>query len=98
MAGTDTGHLFPFSVQHKGDLIVTSFSNIILTTDLSENSEAAAPYALMLAERFSATIHLVYVFEDNTALLVDGSMGFSPIEWLEHTETDRKNRLQMMAA
>jgi nucleotide-binding universal stress UspA family protein len=40
------------------------FKTIILTTDLSENANAATPYAVSLAKKFSAPIQWVHVFED----------------------------------
>ena len=40
------------------------FKTIVLPTDLSSNALAAAPYAIGLAKRSGASIHLVHVFED----------------------------------
>lgn len=38
------------------------FKTIILTTDLSDNADAATPYAVELARKFGASLHLVHVF------------------------------------
>ena len=37
--------------------------NILMTTDLSENANAAAPYATELCRRFKGRIQLIHVFE-----------------------------------
>ena len=79
---------------------MSHFKSIVLTTDLSENAEAAAPYALELAAKFGSTVHLVHVFEDvlYTGILADGSMGYNPALWLEETEKERKKRVQVLAS
>ncbi len=41
-----------------------SFQNILLPTDFSETSLAAAEYAVELAQRFSATLHVLHVIEE----------------------------------
>ena len=76
------------------------FRNIVLTTDLSANADAAAPYALELAAKYGATVHLVHVFEDilYTGVLADGSMGYNPTGWLEEAEKERKNQLHILAS
>jgi hypothetical protein len=38
------------------------FKSIVLTTDLSENSDAVAPYALELAAKYGGTIHSLIRF------------------------------------
>lgn len=39
---------------------------ILLSTDLSDGSATAMPYACAMAERFEAELHLLYVFEQDT--------------------------------
>lgn len=39
------------------------FKNIMVTTDLSENANAAAPYAAEMARRFNGSLELVHVFD-----------------------------------
>lgn len=77
-----------------------NLSSIVLTTDLSENSEAAAPYAVALAEKFGASIHLVHVFEEYlySSVVVEGSLAFDPIKWVDDIESSSKKRLETMAA
>src|SRR5262245_41815492 len=41
-----------------------SFKKILLPTDLSSNSDAAAPYAIEFARRDGGQIQLLHVFED----------------------------------
>jgi len=38
---------------------------VLLATDFSENSKVAAPYAIDMAKRYGAELHLIYVFDDN---------------------------------
>ena len=40
------------------------FKTIVMTTDFSENADAALPYAVELAKKFGAKLHLVHVFEE----------------------------------
>ena len=76
------------------------FKTILLTTDLSENARAAAPYALDLASKYGGTVHLVHVFEDlmYTGVMVDGNMGYDPTPFLEQAEKDKKAQLTALAA
>ena len=77
------------------------FRNIVLTTDLSANADAAMPYALELAFKFGGTVHLVHVFEDilyTGFVVADGSVGYDPAVWLQEAEKDRKNHLQALAS
>ncbi|HLX61541.1 MAG TPA: universal stress protein [Planctomycetota bacterium] len=77
------------------------FKNILLTTDLSSNSEAARPYAVALAKKYGATLHLLHVFED-AGYYHDAGMGenvpFAPLEWIENAQLERKKRLDALAA
>ena len=70
-----------------------TFKNIVLATDLSENSAAAAPYAVELARIYNGTIHVLYVSDDilyQSGSFADGSMGYDPETWMavmrEHWE------------
>ena len=41
-----------------------NINNILFTSDLSQNSRHAFQYASIMAERFCATLHFLYVMED----------------------------------
>ena len=76
------------------------FKNIILTTDLSSNSEAARPYAVELARKFGATLHLLHVFEDAGYYHdagINESIPMAPLEWIENAQAERKKRLNALA-
>jgi len=47
---------------------VNTPTNILLPTDFSEASSAAQRYAVMLAETFDATLHVLHVLADPLAL------------------------------
>lgn len=77
------------------------FKNILLTTDLSNNSDAARPYAVELARKYGATLHLLHVFEDAGYYHDAGmneSVPYAPIEWIENAQKERKQKLDKMAA
>ena len=77
------------------------FKNILLTTDLSDNADAARPYAVELARKYGATLHLLHVFED-AGYYHDAGMNeaaaFVPMEWIESAQKERKRKLDEMAA
>ncbi len=80
---------------------MSEFKNIILTTDLSSNSEAARPYAVALARKFGATLHLLHVFEDAGYYHDAGmneSIPLAPLEWIENAQAERRRRLNALAA
>ena len=76
-----------------------TFKKIVLTTDLSENAEAAAPYAVELARRQGGTIYLVHVFEDAPYYLgvSDGFVGYDPAAWIKASFEERDQRLAVSA-
>lgn len=78
-----------------------SFKNIILTTDLSSNAEAARPYAVDLARKYGATLHLLHVFEDAGYYHdagINESIPMAPLEWIENAQVERRKRLDALAA
>lgn len=79
---------------------MAEFKSILLTTDLSENADAAAPYAVELAQRFGGTIHLVHVFEDAAfyaaAAATEGMM-VDPSDWINASLRDREQKLKALA-
>lgn len=47
-----------------GDIMMIELQNILLPIDFSAPSEKATDYALTLARKFNATLHLLHVIED----------------------------------
>ena len=77
-----------------------SFKAILLTTDLSENADAAVPYALELAHRFEGSIQLVHIFEDAAFYAAAASsegMLVDPTEWITSSLRDRGAKLDALA-
>lgn len=76
------------------------FKKIVLCTDLSENANAAIPYAVELARRYDGTIFLVHIFEED---IYYASMAAGPIElpeqakWVSEARQDREQRLAGLA-
>jgi len=77
------------------------FKNILLTTDFSSNSAVARPYAVDLAKKYGAKLHLLHIFED-AGYYHDAGMNegvpFVPMEWIEKAQTERKRKLNELAA
>ena len=59
--------LFSNVLSNAGFMI--SLKNILVPTDFSETSSLAAGYAVEMAKRFSATIHLLHVIEEPIATI-----------------------------
>lgn len=79
---------------------MTAFKSILLTSDLSENADAAAPYALELAHRFGGSISLVHIFEDAAfyaAAAASEGMMVDPSEWITSSLRDREKKLAAIA-
>jgi nucleotide-binding universal stress UspA family protein len=76
------------------------FKKIVLTTDLSENANAAIPYAVELARHYGGTIFLLHVFEED---IFYASMSAGTIEladqsrWETDARLNRQQRLQALA-
>lgn len=71
-----------------------AFKNIVLTTDLSANAEAAIPYAVTLARTYQGSVTLILVLEDNLYLPPEGSPKLAPVQWMveEHQEMEKRVR------
>lgn len=68
--------------------------NILLPTDFSKISLSAAEYALVLAERYSAKIHLLHVIDKTPPILAIRSLDLSKEMIMDSIEKDAKQRLE----
>ncbi|MFO7446417.1 MAG: universal stress protein [Ignavibacteriaceae bacterium] len=68
--------------------------NILLTTDFSKISLAAAEHATALAEKYNAKIHLLYVLEKTPPILTIRSLDLSEEKIRKSIEEDADNRLK----
>ena len=76
------------------------FKKIILTTDLSDNANAATPYAVELAKLYNGTIHLIHVFEDNIYYAIGPGDPISEVidpKWIQEMQNSREAQLKAMA-
>src|SRR5437773_1965198 len=76
------------------------FKKILVTTDLSENSNAAMPYAAELARRYNGTLELLYVFEDILYFPTapePGSYAIDPVQIMESARGERNKQLELAA-
>lgn len=74
--------------------------NILMTTDLSENANAAAPFAAELARRFSGRIQLIHVFEDVLYFPMvpePGSYAFDPVGMMDSIRNEKNRQLKVAA-
>ena len=67
--------------------------NILLPTDFSKTSLAAAEYAVNLAMQYGAKIHLLHVLEKTPPILTIRTLDLSREKILESIETDAKVQL-----
>jgi nucleotide-binding universal stress UspA family protein len=77
---------------------MVAFKKIILTTDLSENADAAIPYAVELAKKWEGSIELVYVLEDMIYYANPAAAeGLVPVEWMVANRRDHEVQLKIRA-
>jgi nucleotide-binding universal stress UspA family protein len=43
---------------------MVTYKNILFSTDFSENAQAALPFAIDLAKKYGATLHLLHVYQE----------------------------------
>lgn len=67
--------------------------NILLPTDFSKTSLAAAEYAVNLAMQYGAKIHLLHVLEKTPPILTIRTLDLSREKILESIETDANAKL-----
>ncbi|HEY3323711.1 MAG TPA: universal stress protein [Planctomycetota bacterium] len=69
------------------------FKKIVLTTDFSDNSEAAVPYAVELAKRYDGEIHLLHVTVEHAYYVPMPTGEFvtmtAPEEWLKEAQQNQ---------
>jgi len=68
--------------------------NILLPTDFSKISLAAAEYAVVLAEQYRAKIHLLHVLEKTPPILAIRSLDLSREKIIHSIEKDAKDDLK----
>ena len=77
---------------------MVSFKKIVVTTDLSENADAALPYALELARKWGGELRLVHVLEDVVYYANPAAAeGMVPVEWMVANRKDREAQLRQRA-
>lgn len=78
-----------------------SFKNIVLTTDLSENSKAAIPLAVEFARASDGKIFLLHVLEDISeyfARALANGIVIGESAWVNAIHKDERKRLDALAA
>jgi nucleotide-binding universal stress UspA family protein len=85
--------LLPISSRKRRDVKMIDLKNILLPTDFSETSLTATRYAIELAKRFSATLHLLHVIEDPGVYIAafDSFPLPSPVEFETYAEERLEN-------
>lgn len=77
---------------------MTEFKNVVLTTDLSANADAAIPLAAALAKRNNGTIHLFHAFEEtSTDALLEGVV-IGSIAWLNAIHRQREKDVKELSS
>lgn len=78
------------------DATGTEYENVLITTDGSENAEAAAPYGSDLAGRLGATLHLLSVVDVESEAGVFDAGGVTE-EFVERLEAEAREATERLA-
>ncbi len=70
-----------------------TFKHILLTTDLSPNSEAAVPFAVALAKQSGGTIHVFHAFEDEVGEALSSGIVIGASAWVSSVHKQREQKL-----
>lgn len=76
---------------------MSAYKNILLTTDLSSNADAAIPYAVALAKRYGGTIHLFHVMEDEAGEALAAGIVIGVSEWIANLHQHHSEKVAAMA-
>lgn len=74
-----------------------SFKKILVTTDFSEESKAAFPYAKYFAKNFNSTIYLTHVLEKNLPFFAVKSIDLDQEKILGALEKEAQEKLKELA-
>jgi nucleotide-binding universal stress UspA family protein len=73
------------------------FKNVVLTTDLSSNADAAIPYAAALTRRDGGTIHLFHAFEDHAGQALVSGVLIGVSAWQDSIHKQCREKLTALA-
>ena len=73
---------------------MNKIKNILMPTDFSRMSLAAAEYALDLAEKYNAKVHVLHVLEKTPPILTIRSLDLSEEKIIKSIEKDARNSLK----
>lgn len=76
---------------------MSAFKNILLTTDLSFNADAAIPFAVALAKRNNGTIHLFHAFEEDASDALASGVVIGVSAWLDSVRRRREEKVAALA-
>lgn len=79
------------------DTTPIKFKNILLTTDLSPNAEAAVPYAVAFAKQSGGTIHVFHAFGIEPEEAFASGVWAEVSVWLATARTKRQEQVAKMA-
>ncbi|HLX64958.1 MAG TPA: universal stress protein [Planctomycetota bacterium] len=74
-----------------------TFKNVVLTTDLSLNADAAVPYAAALAKQSGGTIHLFHAFEEDAREALASGIVIGVSAWIESVRKAREQKVADLA-
>ncbi len=74
---------------------MVAYNNILFCTDFSDNAQAALPYAIDLARRYGATLHVLHVYQEaghiaEFELSSDVKMDYIRVAHLMGTEMEKR--------
>jgi nucleotide-binding universal stress UspA family protein len=74
---------------------MVAYKNVLYCTDFSENAKAALPFAIDIAKKYGATLHIVHVYQDPAHLAEFEISSNVKTDWIRvahalGTETEKK--------
>lgn len=75
--------------------MMPNFQCVLLATDFSETSNEAREYALMMANKFNASLHVIHVMESEIPIMADG-MTYLPADYFQRIERMSRERLDSL--
>ncbi len=74
-----------------------SLKNIVLTTDFSQNANAALPFAVALAKRYNGAIHLFHAIEHEELHAIASGVVFGVRAWIDTHRRECEQKMTVMA-
>lgn len=82
---------------HEDGELEVGYSQVLITTDGSENAEVAIPHGIAIARRYDSTVHALYVVDLQSAAGVFHAGGLEP-KFIERLDASGQDAVDSVAA